>query len=173
MTIAKFPIIWGVPRTQSLAGNSFAGVTALTAYDDEHLEFIHTGDVDSKYYGNCYLDPDVLGASPTISAVKFIGELYANNAIAANVRVGVATKQIADAESFDPATLDTEVEQTVAMPTTAYVRKEISITLTAANFAKGDISIIQFTRNAVDTINDTMAQNLFLHKIAFIEVIFT
>ncbi len=163
MAISKFPIVWGQPRS-----NSFAEQLSLTDHSPEVLTFIHTGDVDSAYGGEAYIDEDVIGTD-TISAVSFKASIIAN-ATTGNVRCGVGYNALADAESFNPGALTNATQQTIAVPGTAYLRKDISFTLTAGDFAKDDIVIVEFERFASNTTEDTLAANLHLLKTAWIEV---
>ena len=168
MPTTKFPIIWGSPRIQTLAGNAFAQVVSQTAFDHEVMTFIHTGDVDSRYYGQCYLDEDVLG-SDTITAVSFKGAVMAN-ATTGSARCNVAYDANGDGESLDPASLTAATAANIALPATAYLRKDISFSLTAGDFAADDLVTVEFRRDASDTANDTLAADLHLLKTAWLEV---
>ena len=171
LTVAKFPIIFTLPRTQTLGGNAFFSSSALTAYDDGHIEFVT--DVDGKFYGECYLDPDVIDGG-TITAVKFKGSLYAN-ATAGDTVMEVSTKAIADGETFNPASLDgsTEGPTAITVPATAYLRTDFTFTFTPANFGEGDIILVEIFHEGTSTTPlDSLAANTLLKTLAFIEVTF-
>ena len=170
MTTKKFPITFRTTKS-SLPGNAIITKTALMQYDKSHVQF--KKDVDGKISGEVYLDPDVLGATPNISAVSLIIFLFANDTSGNVTRMNAEYKAIADeGETLDPATLETGTAQDVTMPVTAYERKKVTIPLTAADFAPGDRVTVQLFHVGTHA-NDTLAANTLCEVGGLLEVIFT
>lgn len=155
----RIPIDFRSPAISHSAGNSFYNVTSLTTatpdFDIGHWEMIHTGDVDSYIYGVVSV-PVTIGVTPAASIILSV----AANATTGNVRTRVATLAVANGENLNQA-LTAETEQTTTMPATAFELEEISYTLTNAPAAE-DIILVEFRREASDTVNDTMAANLLV-----------
>jgi len=156
----RVPIDLRNPIASSLAGNSFFNVTGLTALDLAHWEFVK--DVEGKIYGVVGV-PTPLAATPN---AKIILQLAANATTGVST-MQVSSKAVADAESFNPGSLDSETAEDVTMPSTAYDRKEVSISLTNAPEAD-DILLVEIFHDG-DAANDTLAVNTLLVA-AYLEI---
>ena len=138
------------PRATSLAGNSFWMVQGLTDWDAGHWEF--TKDVDGKVYGQVLVPPSYSSGGTLRLAV-------AANATTGVTRLGVGTKAIADTESFNP-TLTDETKQDITVPGTAYLRKDVTFTLTETLAAR-DVLVVEIFHEG-SHVNDTLAVNTLL-----------
>jgi hypothetical protein len=154
-TTQRFPIQLKNPQVSSLAGNSFWTTTALTAYDLGHWEFLK--DVDGIVTGSVNI-PNSLCSTP---AAKIILQVLAN-ATTGVTSLDVSTAAIADGESMNPASLTAETIQDVTVPGTAYLRKEVSFTLTNTPVA-ADTLIVEILHDG-DKAADTLAVNTLLES---------
>jgi len=154
-TTQRFPIQLKNPQVSSLAGNSFWTVTALTAYDLGHWEFIK--DVDGIATGTVNI-PNSLCSTP---AAKIILQVLAN-ATTGVTSLQVSTGAIADGESMNPSSLTAETIQDITVPGTAYLRKEVSFTLTNVPVAK-DMLIVEVLHDG-DKAADTLAVNTLIES---------
>lgn len=125
----------------------------LTAWDAGHWEFVK--DVVGDVFGIVAV-PHSINATPN---AKIVLELAAN-ATSGVTTMGVASKNVADGGSLNPASLTAETDVDVTVPATAYLRKEVSFTLTNAP-AADDILIVRVRHNGTAT-NDTLAVNTLL-----------
>lgn len=158
---ARTPIALQIPRLTSLAGNAFYTAIALTAYDAGHWQFVK--DVDGKLYGQVMIPP----AYSSGGAIKL--EIGAN-ATTGVTTLSVATKAIADAESLNPASFTDEADQDITVPGTAYLRKEVSFTLTET-IAASDLLLVEIFHVGT-AVNDTLAVNTLLFG-AWLECVVT
>lgn len=86
---------------------------------------------------------------------------YAVNATSGNASLKCNYKSVADGESFDPTTADeTPAADTAAVPGTAFLEKERTISLTSANLVAGDVVEFAFGRDGAGS--DTVAADLLL-----------
>lgn len=161
MSVVRTPVALQVPRLTSLQGNAFYSVVALTAYDAGHWEFVK--DVDGKIYGQV----NVPNGYSSGGALKL---QIAANATSGVTTLSVATKAVADAESLNPGSLTDETDQDITVPGTAYLRKEVSFTLTET-LAANDLLICEFFHVGTAT-NDTLAVNTLFFG-AWLEVTVT
>ena len=83
----------------------------------------------------------------------------AANATSGVTRLQVATKAIADNESMNP-TLTDETAQDITVPGTAYLRKDVTFTLTET-LAAGDLVIVEIYHNGLHA-NDNLAVDTLL-----------
>lgn len=141
------------PRVATLAGNSWPDILGLTNIDD----FIWTfdNDVESRVYAKVTA-PSNLNATPN---AKIVYVLKANSTAGQVTRFTISSAWVADAASGNP-TLTAETAVDTTMPTTAYLHKEVSVTLTPTVAAK-DIGYIEITHNG-DHANDTLAVDTLL-----------
>lgn len=127
------PMDCRAPRTQSLAGNSFWTVTALTNYDWGHWEFKPT--VDGTIY--CYVRlPENMASSPA-AAVQLVWG--ANNTASSKAVVWqVQGVLLANSTTFNASFNTAETASTASVSTTAYLQTRTSITLSNTTVAQSD-----------------------------------
>lgn len=145
------PVSLLTPASAVSAGNSFWSVGALTNYDLGRWEFVK--DVGGKIYGQ------VLVPSAISTTAGSLILHIAANATTGVTRLSVATKAVADAESVNP-TFTAETAQDITVPGTAYLRKDVTFTLTEA-LAGGDILLVQVYHEGAHG-NDSLAVNTLL-----------
>lgn len=148
----RFPIDLHTPQSSTNAGNAFWSVLAQTNYDMGHWQYVR--DVDGRVFGQV-LVPSELAATPNAK----IRLALAANATSGVTRMSVATKDPADGETVN-VSFTSETAQDVAVPGTAYLRKDISFTLTNAP-AAGDLLIVSVFHEGAHA-NDTLAVNTLL-----------
>lgn len=146
------------PRTTSLAGNSFYSVLGLTDWDAGHWEFVL--DVEGVIYGQ-------VRVPPSYASGGVIRLSIAANATSGVTRLQVGTKAVADGESLNPGALTDESAQDVTVPGTAYLRKDVTFTLTESLVAD-DLLLVEIFHDG-DHANDTLAVNTLLFG-AWLEV---
>lgn len=137
------------PRTQTLAGNSFATVIAFTNFDLEVIEFVK--DVDGKFYGLAHI-PAGYG---TVTTAKVVFDIIAN-ATTGVTTMQISTAPIADDETVN-ASLTSITARDVTVPGTAYKIERVTETLASVPVA-GDVIVIEFFHEGTAT-NDTLAVN--------------
>jgi hypothetical protein len=149
-----------VPRSQTLSGNAFWNVSAFTAYDNGHWEFLK--DVDGKVAGQLLIPKDI-AATPNAK----IGLIIGANATSGVTRMSVLTKAMAtDGGAINPASLVAETSQDITVPGTARNTKRVTFTLTNAPTADQLLVFEIFHEGA--HANDTVAQNTELYE-AYLE----
>jgi hypothetical protein len=148
----RVPIQLNTPQVSANAGNAFWTVLGQTDWDFGHWEFVK--DVKGKVYGTVTV-PKNLAGTPA-AKIKLV---IAANATTGVTRLNVGTKDVADGESLNP-TLTDETAQDITVPATAYLRKDVSFTLTNAP-AADDILIVEVFHEG-DHANDTLAVNTLL-----------
>jgi hypothetical protein len=131
------------------AGNSFWTVTGLTDWDFGHWEFLK--DVDGKIYGQV-LVPDGVTAATIRLAI-------AANATSGVTRLGIGSLTAADGETINPAALIDATKQDITVPGTAYLRKDVTFSLTG--LAGKDLLILEIFHEGSHA-NDTLAVNTIL-----------
>ena len=146
----SYPVQLLNPRTTSLSGNSFFSVLGLTDWDVGHWEFLK--DVEGKIYG-------VVRVPATYISGGVIRLAIAANATSGVTRLQIGTKAVADGESLNP-TLTDETAQDITVPGTAYLRKDVTFTLTET-LAANDLLIVEIFHDG-DHTNDTLAVNTLL-----------
>jgi hypothetical protein len=101
-----------------------------------------------------------------VSAPKVVARILAN-ATSGNFIIEAAMRGIADGESLDPTTyVQTVASATTAVPGTALLMKDVSLTFTAGNFAADDLVLGAFKRKTSDG-GDTLAADLGLIDLLF------
>jgi hypothetical protein len=144
------PIELTTPRLTSLQDNCFWTVLGLTDWDAGHWEFLK--DVEGKLYGQVAV-PDNYTSGGVIRL------LVAANATSGVTRLQVGTKAVADGESLNP-TLTDETAQDITVPGTAYLRKDVTFTLTET-LADKDLLLVEVFHDG-DHANDTLNANTLL-----------
>jgi hypothetical protein len=160
----RIPIDLRNPRVSSLAGNTWWAVIGHTAWDAGHWRF--NGDVDGKVYGLVPV-PKNLDTTPNAKIVLVI----AANATTGVTRLSIRTKAIADAESFNPASLTAETAQDITVPATARLRKDVIFPSTGnltETVAADDLLIVELFHEGAHA-NDTLAVSTELYE-AFLQV---
>jgi hypothetical protein len=137
--------VWWEPASIVLANDLYPTRQVLRFKDTATLDYAYTRfRVPQNYVGT--------------AKITF---RYAVNATSGNASFKVNYKSIADAESFDPTTADeTPAADTAAVPGTALVEKERTITLTSANLATGDL--VEFGIGRDGAGSDTVAADILL-----------
>lgn len=136
------------PQVGANVGNCFPTVTALTAWEELHWEFVK--DVAGKLYGIVKVP-----ASGT-TAAKIVLSILAN-ATSGVTRLNVKWAGVADAASLNPASLTAITSQDITVPGTARLRKDVTFTL-ASQPAANDILIVEIEHEGAHA-NDTLAVN--------------
>jgi hypothetical protein len=130
-------------------GNAFWTVAGLTDWDAGHWEFLK--DVDGKVYGSVLVPSGVTAATVRL--------LVAANATTGVTRLGIGTVAVADAESLNPGALTDATKQDITVPGTAYLRKDVTFSLTGLSGA--DLLVIEIFHEGSHG-NDTLATNTLL-----------
>lgn len=136
------------PQMASNAGNVFPNVTALTAWEEWHWEFVK--DVDGKLFGLVRMP----STAPTAAKVV-LSTIY--NATSGVSRWSVSWASFADAASANPSSLTAITSQDITVPGTARLRKDITFTL-GSQPAASDLVIVQIFHEGAHA-NDTVAVN--------------
>jgi hypothetical protein len=144
------PIDLTTPRTSSLGGNAGWRVLALSDYDAGHWAFVK--DVEGKIYGSVPIPDDYTSGGVIRLAI-------AANATSGATRLQVGTKAVADGESLNP-TLTDETAQDITVPGTAYLRKDVTFTLTET-LADKDLLLVEIFHDG-DHANDTLNADTLL-----------
>lgn len=158
-TTVRVPIQISNPRVSTTAGNSFYSVLALTNYDAGHWEFVK--DVDGTVYGYVKA-PKNLAVTPNASVVL----VTAYNATSGVSRWKVSSKDPADGETLN-VSFTAETAQDITVPGTAYLRKDVSFSLT--NPPAADDLLVLAVLHEGSHANDTVAVNSLLFA-AFLQV---
>lgn len=149
----KFQMQGRVPRSQSLAGNSFSGVIPLTNYDWEVWEFLPG--VDGSVYFQIRV-PDNVAASPN---AKIVVSWAANNTTASKQVAWIVSDGKYAAGSAADISFSAETQQNIAVPTTAYQRVDTLFPASgniATSLSAGDFLVIELKRKGSDGANDTL-----------------
>jgi len=152
-------LVCDTPRTSTLAGNSFWTATALTAWDAGHWEFVK--DVDGKIYCTTSI-PSTIAGTPAAAIVVSIAANDTNGTVSRMVVSSMEVKNVDATYTYNQAAFTAETAQDVTMPTTAYVGKNVTFTLTTPPTALS-VLIVEIYHNGAHA-NDTLAQNTLLFK---------
>lgn len=136
----------------SLQGNAFYNVKALTNIDQGLWDFLQ--DVQGKIYGVVTV-PYSINVTPN---AKIVLSILAN-ATTGVTSLQVSSKNVANNVSYD-VTLTAETRQDITVPATAYVRKDVSFTLTNAPTAQDELIVEVFHDGT--QVNDTLAVDTLL-----------
>jgi len=156
VTTIRVPIDLRNPRTQSLAGNSYFNVVALTNQDLGYWNFVK--DVVGKVYGVAEI-PNNVNAAPNAKLILTIG---------ANATTGVTTWGCGYAiVNNDGASVNVSFtnpsDQDITVPATARLSKEVSFTLSTGTFTAKYLLFFEITHNGTAT-NDTLAVDTELYN---------
>jgi hypothetical protein len=154
------PIALANPASSSDIGNSFWSVLGLTAWDAGHWEYVK--DVDGLVFGTVRL-PHNLAGTPN-AAIVLVMAWNATTGVASMI---VASKNVASGGSLNPASLTAETVQDQTVPGTAYLRQDMTFTLTNAPAADDEL-IVEIEHNGTRT-QDTVAVNTLMLA-AFLKV---
>lgn len=152
MATVRVPALLTNPQVASNAGNAFFSVLALSNYDAGHWEFVK--DVDGKVFGYIGVPPNLAG-TPNASLIL----VTAYNATSGVSRWSVSTKDPADGETVN-VSFTAETAQDITVPGTAYLRKDVTFTLTNPP-AANDLLVVQVFHEGAHA-NDTVAVNSLL-----------
>jgi hypothetical protein len=133
----------------AIAGNAFWTVVGLTDWDAGHWEFVK--DVDGKAYGQVLVPSGVTSATLRL--------LIAANATTGVTRLGVGYAAVASTESLNPGALTDVTKQDITVPATAYLRKDVTFSLTGLSGA--DVILLEVFHEGSHG-NDTLAVNTLL-----------
>ena len=114
-------------------------------------------DVAGYWYGHLRVPQDY-------SSTPVIKVSIAANATAGVARLAVSSYAIADAESYD-TTYTTETAQDITVPGTAYMRKDVTFSLTST-IAVGDDLVVRIDHEGAH-VNDTLAVDLLAVSTVF------
>jgi hypothetical protein len=115
-------------------------------------------DVAGYWYGHIRIPSDY---ASTPKVIMSIGA----NATSGVSRLAVSSYRAADAASYD-GTYTTETAQDITVPGTAYLRKDVTFTITTASIAVGDDLMIRLDHEGAHA-NDTLAVDTILFSAVF------
>ena len=115
-------------------------------------------DVAGYWYGHVRIPLDYVGTPKVILSVGA-------NATSGVARLAVSSYRTADAASYD-GTYTTETAQDITVPGTAYLRKDVTFTITTASIAVGDDLVVRVDHEGAHA-NDTLAADLLLFSAVF------
>lgn len=118
-----------------------------------HLVPAYTKDAAGYWYGHVRVPQDYA------STPKIILSIGAN-ATSGVARLAVSSYRTADAASYD-GSYTTETAQDITVPATAYLRKDVTFTITTASIAAGDDLVVRCDHEGAHA-NDTLATDLLL-----------
>lgn len=146
---ASNPSVTPIQLLNPLDGNAFWTVTALTAWSPGHWEFVK--DVAGVIYAQVLVPAGVTAATIRLA--------LGANATTGVTRIGLAHAEAADAESLNPASLTSLTSQDITVPATAYLRKDVTFSLTG--LVGRDLLLLKVTHEGTHA-NDTLAVNTLL-----------
>lgn len=153
MATVQVPIPLLVPDA---SGNGYPLLTAGTVH--RHLVPAFLKDVVGDWFGHVRVPQDYSGTP------KIILSLGAN-ATSGVTTMGIATAVPADGESYNPGAYTAEADIDVTVPGTAYLRKDVTFTLTSGP-AAGDDLLVRVRHNGT-AVNDTLAVDTILFSAVF------
>ena len=152
MATVQIPVQLYVPDA---SGNGYPSL-----YDASPHRFLvptFLKDVAGYWYGHVRIPQDYASTPKIILSI-------AANATSGVARLAVSSYAIADAESYD-STYTTETAQDITVPATAYLRKDVTFSLTST-IAVGDDLIVRVDHEGAHA-NDTLAVDLLLVSCVF------
>lgn len=153
MATVQIPIPLRVPDA---SGNGYP--ILYDANPHRHLLTAFLQDVAGYWYGHIRVPQDYAGTP----AVKLsIGA----NATSGVSRLAVSSYRTADAASYD-GTYTTEAAQDVTVPGTAYLRKDVTFSITTASITAGDDLMVRVDHEGAHA-NDTLAVPTILFSAVF------
>lgn len=159
-TTVRIPIDLRTPQFSANEGNSFWNVNQFIDWDAGFWEFAQ--DVDGKVFGVVGIPPNV-AATPAAKLVLVV----AANATSGVTRLNVASAAVADGETLNPSALTDETAQDITVPATAYLREDVTFSLTPS-LAANDLLIVEVFHEGSHA-NDTLATATVLVE-AWLEV---
>lgn len=153
MAVAQLPVHITTPDS---GGNGYPALFAGSAHRDQLPAFLK--DVDGSWYGHVRVPQNYASGGKIVLSV-------AANATSGVTRLNVHTAPIADAESYNPASYTSETAQDVTVPATAYLRKDVTWTLTPTLAAADDL-LVRVQHDGAH-VNDTLAVDTLLVGAAF------
>lgn len=154
MATVQIPIPLFVPDS---SGNGYP--VLYDASPHRHLIPAFLKDVAGYWYGHVRVPQDY-------SSTPVIKLSIGANATTGNTRLAVSTYTAADTESYD-GTYTTETAQDITVPATAYLRKDVTFSLTTSGgLAAGDDLIVRVDHEGAHA-NDTLAVDTLLFSTVF------
>lgn len=141
--------------TTDATGNAYAAQVAPTNIREVVPAF--TKDVVGDWWGIVRVPQNFVSTAKVIASI-------AANATTGVTTMGLASKNFADAATYDTA-LTSEADQDITVPATAYKRKDVTFTLTNQPVA-GDDLIVRIRHNGT-AANDTLAVDTLLFLAVF------
>ena len=161
----RIPIDLELPRTNSLAGNSFYSPEYLSTADEDMGFWQFVFDVDGKIYGKVTI-PNTIGATPAAKIILVISA----NATTGDSRLSCSALPTTNGESLNRAK-QTVTAQDITVENVAFETKEVSFdlpTITAFPVVAKDILDIELFHEGAHA-NDTLAVNTLI-KEAYLEI---
>jgi hypothetical protein len=152
------PLQCHTPQASANQGNAFWTISALTAWDAGHWQFLN--DVVGKIFCQVRI-PHTLAGTPAARIVLAL----AANATSGVATLSVATRAVADGESLNPASLADEADIDVAVPGTARLRKDVTFPVSGVlseTVGAGELLLVEI-QHVGTAANDTLAVNAELH----------
>lgn len=154
MATVQIPIALRVPDS---SGNGYP--LLYDASPNRHLVTAFLQDVAGYWYGHVRVPQDY-------SSTPVIKLSIGANATSGVSRLAVSTYTVADAESYD-GTYTTETAQDITVPATAYLRKDVTFSLTTSGgLAAGDDLMVRCDHEGAHA-NDTLAVPTILFTAVF------
>jgi hypothetical protein len=153
MAVAQIEI---TPRIPDSSGNGFPIFYNATPH--RHLWYGFLKDVAGYWYGQFSVPQDYASGPKIIMSM-------AANATTGNTRLAVSSFRTANAATYD-GTYTTETAQDITLPATAYLRKDVTFTITTASIAIGDDISFRLDHEGAHA-NDTLAVDTLMSKAVF------
>lgn len=150
MATVQLPL---APLNPGSTGNGYANL--LVGSNIRLLTAAFLKDVVGDWWGMVRVPQDYASAGAVILSI-------AANATSGVTTLGLASVSVADTEVYDGA-LTSESDQDITVPATAYIRKDVTFTLTPT-LAAGDDLIVRIRHNGTAT-NDTLAVDTLLFTV--------
>lgn len=164
MTTFRIPILGAntVPDSSGLCWFEPASVRATNDVARHLVAVFDGGSTNNGIYGAFTVPKNYVGTAKLIIH-------WTSVATTGNCRWQFNYRGIGgdDAESLDQASWQESVEANDAAPTATDRRLEASLTLTSTNLAVDDTVEFYLVREASDTVNDTLADEVTVHSILF------
>jgi len=152
MATIQIPLPLYVPDAN---GNGYPILYAATNHRHQVPAFLK--DVDGYWYGHVRVPQDY------VSTPKIILSIGAN-ATSGVTTLGVATKGVANTASYN-VTYTTETNQDITVAATAYLRKDVTFSLTSSPAAGDDL--VTRIGHIGTAVNDTLAVDTILFSTIF------
>jgi len=153
MATVQVPLPLFVPDS---SGNGYP--ILYDANPHRHLIPAFLNDVAGYWYGHVRIPQDYVGTPKVILSIGA-------NATSGVSRLAVSSYRTADAASYD-GTYTTETAQDIAVPGTAYLRKDVTFDITTASIAAGDDLVTRIDHEGAHA-NDTLTVPTLLFSAVF------